>query len=89
MIFAPSEWIIHIQSCIVKMRKDLGYRDSLSAQTTRAHNALTNKLDGIHGILKPSAAGVGEQICNRYNITSSSSKPSATITLAALPKHRS
>ena len=79
-IFDPSEWVIHIQSCVTKMREDLGHQDGLNPQIIQAHNAFAVKLDEAYDILKSDAADVDEQIRNRYiSIVNSGSKLSADL----------
>ena len=79
-IFDPSEWIIHIQSCITKMREDLGHRDGLSPQIIQTHNAFADKLDEAYDILQSDTADTNERIRNRnISIIDSSSKLSADL----------
>ena len=67
-------------TCVIKMREDLGHRAGLSPQIIQAHNAFADELDEAYDILKSDATDIDNQIRSRYiSIIDSRSQLSADL----------
>ena len=70
LITDPSEWVVRLQSCIVKMTEDAPHLATLSppadAQIIQGYNALADKMDEIFLILATDEDDATQQIRDRY-----------------------